>query len=113
MQSIVDTYNSGERLLCLKRTKIKPFISYTRGHEFSGLLRYISNFNDFQSIDVGYPARVYCDDNTHSISSGKELYKRKNKLIIGHKITTVEFLKQRKIKDAVMWYLRYLKLFIR
>ncbi|MBS4697999.1 glycosyltransferase family 2 protein [Aeromonas allosaccharophila] len=109
ISSIIETYGTGERLLCIKRTNMKPFIGYFRGHEFAGLLRYISKFNRFVSLDAGYPARIYYSDNIQSISKGGELKKRTPQLINGHIYTAMHMLHLKRYILSLSWLLRVVK----
>ncbi|MCI2962143.1 glycosyltransferase [Shewanella sp. N2AIL] len=106
---LTDTYNTGERLLCIRKTNGKPFIGVFRGHEFAGLLRYISTIDHFKSIDAGYPARIYCNDNASSISNGCELRRRKQPLIKGHAYTAKKMFEFGHYYSAFLWLLRLIK----
>ncbi|EGR1448218.1 glycosyltransferase family 2 protein [Vibrio cholerae] len=114
-QGLIDTYNKGERLVCMKKTNSKPFVGCFRGHEFAGLLKYLSKINDnsIVTIDAGFPLRVYCDDNEHSISNGTELKKRKNNILSGHLFVMKWMFKNGRYSDSFFWFLRYIKVVLK
>ncbi|MFW1144684.1 glycosyltransferase family 2 protein [Vibrio parahaemolyticus] len=111
VDGLVDTYNTGERMLCLKKSIKKPFVSTFRGHEFAGLINYINKVevDRFISVDTGVMTRVYCSDNSESISKGNELRRRNYNLVAGHFFASKYFFKRSDYIMSTLWFLRAIK----
>ncbi|MEZ9886516.1 glycosyltransferase family 2 protein [Vibrio splendidus] len=88
VDGFLKTYKTGERLLLFKKSQYKPFLAYLRGHELAGIMRMISKSKAISVLDTSIVIRVYNNDNSNSISVGKELFKRMHVLIQGHILTS-------------------------
>jgi glycosyltransferase involved in cell wall biosynthesis len=69
LKILINDYGKGERLLVLTRSKFKPFISFLRGHEFAGLVRYHAK-SECKFYINNLIVRSYSSENVHSLSSG-------------------------------------------
>ena len=102
---LFDMANSGERLVVVKNTRLKPFYGFLRGHELAGLFRVAKNNN----FNLGWSAlvlREYSNENTESLSQLRLTKERSALIALGHysiasklsffkqfKLTTLYFLK--------------------
>ena len=101
--ALLSDYGHGERLVVVRKNiKALPFIGQFRGHELAGLLRFQekTKFGVKTSSSI---VRLYLNDNSHSISRGKELRVRLPLIIKGH-IYTACFLNKH---GSFLWAIRF------
>ena len=100
-------YGTGERLICLRKNKHKPFINFLRGNENTGLLYYTIKSKKLIFCWADFPVRLYLQ-NFNGLSSKINTFNRSFLITIGHFLSAIFSFYLRDFK----WSFRFLLSFI-